>query len=571
MRFSYRKTERGPASFFHDALFLDDNGQLIFALRVSENTADAWTAGIQKMGARSNPYYKNLLDSAEDLPKCTYEDMDALITLWEIVFALWSSLGDKRDGGAGKTMIECLRKWFYFDAEYNQAANTCKYFVSVGGETFRRHHSLAKNQSALTGIPATLFSYDIAALQKQNLENLNSLLQNYERLLEVSTIYWKNEPEHKKFVFHSFANFSKALIEYLEKNDGLSISTKIINTILAVVVKDENEPLDNQQAYLRKILESKEDEQVKYERLDDIAKDVHDDVRDARGAETRLISILGAISAYYLRQYDFEHALYFWKLLDKRDGLLQQILNFYGAPTKYVFVAFVGMGCATALTWFHSYYLSNPIIEKIISDAILAFLLPVLLIIPVTAIFVFRCFFVVKQGPEYIELFFPRLLGAIIVGLSVLLFQDTSWKFGLQLDWTNLILIYLLIYPLALLYIFINVHKELRYLPHHNNLSGEKEISPMKRSISVSLKVFSIGLLESFFAVLLTSSIFYKGVFTDCDLQNWVQKGWVITWEIKGVISLGFFPMLVFLWTGLSLLIGAFAQLLWQDRQITST
>jgi hypothetical protein len=33
----------------------------------------------------------------------------------------------------------------------------------------------------------------------------------------------------------------------------------------------------------------------------------------------------------------------------------------------------------------------------------------------------------------------------------------------------------------------------------------------------------------------------------------------------------GFFPALVVLWTGLALFIGAFAQLLWQDRHITES
>src|SRR5690348_70910 len=36
-------------------------------------------------------------------------------------------------------------------------------------------------------------------------------------------------------------------------------------------------------------------------------------------------------------------------------------------------------------------------------------------------------------------------------------------------------------------------------------------------------------------------------------------------------LSFGVFPSLIILWTGISLFIGSFVQLLWQDRRITET
>jgi hypothetical protein len=43
------------------------------------------------------------------------------------------------------------------------------------------------------------------------------------------------------------------------------------------------------------------------------------------------------------------------------------------------------------------------------------------------------------------------------------------------------------------------------------------------------------------------------------------------SWQWGQMYSFVFFPRLVLLWTGLALLIGAFAQLLWQDQRITSS
>jgi hypothetical protein len=569
MRFHYRRTERDSESFFHEALFLDEQKKIVLALQVEQNTVEAWGAGLRKMrDAHHHPYYKNLLNKIDDLERCDYDDLP---TLWRIIFALRQIVKKERNEAAAETLTACLRKWFSFEAEYNKAAGAYQYLVYTGGEKiFLKRHLLAKDRPAPKSIPAYLFSADIADLQKQHPEKFDSLLQNYERLLEASTYHRAAEPERKEFILYSFANFSKALIEFLDKNETVNVSTKTMNTILGVAIKDENARLDDQQAYLGRVVESRENERGKYERLKDIAIDVRDDVRGKRGEESRLVSILGAISAYYLRRYDFERAIEFWNLLDKKDWLLRQILKLYGATTwKYAAIAIV-MGAATTAPLLKGLYPFSIPAQNIFSNLPLVVLFPALAAIPFFTVFVLYRFFVTKKGPEYIELFFPRLLGAIIVGLSVLLFQDTSWKFGMQLSFLNLTLICLAVYPMALLYIFINVHKELRYLPYDDVASKDKQNSTMKHSIKVSLKIFSIGLLESFFAVLITSALLYKGVFTEQDICKFTHMGLAMTWNINGVL-IGFFPTLIFLWTGLSLLIGAFAQLLWQDKQITST
>ncbi len=37
------------------------------------------------------------------------------------------------------------------------------------------------------------------------------------------------------------------------------------------------------------------------------------------------------------------------------------------------------------------------------------------------------------------------------------------------------------------------------------------------------------------------------------------------------LLSVGFFPFLIILWTGFALFIGSFVQLLWQDQRITAS
>ena len=573
MRFVYRKLAHDNDSVVHDAILLDGYSKILFALRVPDNTIEAWKTGIEKMASDPKPYYRGLIENVKNLHHCTYEDEETLLTLWKILFALLISLDENASSDLRSTITQCLKGWLYFDSKYDPNEKSYFCLVVVGGQVIiqDRYHP-ADQEADLPYVPLRFWMYAISKLQKRYFEYFTLLVSNYESLLESTVAYWQDNSIRKDFILCSFANFSKALIDHLEGISNLNVPITTMNAMLGVVVKNEYERLDEQQAFLQRILYSKEADRNKFERLEDIAKDVREDMQHMSQVEVRLIAIIGAISAFYLRQYDFDHALHFWSFLKRKDWLLRGILAFYHAPRKYIFGALLWMGAATVLTMLRPSFYPGTGQYALISYAVLAMLIPVLVFIPALSAFVVWRFFIARRGPEYIELFFPRLLGAIIVGLSVLLFQDTSWRFGWQLDTLNLLLICLVMYPLALLYIFINIHKELRFLPIYDASSRNKEnISTMRRSLSVSSKVVSIGLFEALFAVLLTSAIFYKGAIDPTTLQSLIQRGLAITWEVDGLITVGFFPTLVLLWTGLSLLIGAFAQLLWQDQQITST
>lgn len=574
MRFVYRKLASDNGLSVHDALLLDSCGQILFALRVPDNTIDAWKAGITTMASNSKPYYCNLIENAKELHRCTYENEETLLTLWKIVFALLISLDETAPNDVRSIITQCLKGWLHFDSRYDPNEKIYFCLVSIGGQVIiqDRYHP-ADQEADLPYVPLRFWTHALSKLEKYSVGHFALLLNNYESLLESTLAYWQGDSAHKDFILRSFANFSKALIEYLETTNNLNVPITTMNAMLGVVVKNEYERLDEQQAYLRRILYSKETDWNKFERLEDIANDVREDVIRTSQTEVRLIAIVGAISAFFLSQYDFEHALYFWDFVSKKDWLLRGILAFYRNPKKYILGILLWIGFATVLTILRPFFDSKTLYYSLISYAVLMMLIPALVFIPAISVFVTCRFIFTRRGPEYIELFFPRLLGAIIVGLSVLLFQDTSWYFGLQLNILNLLFICLATYPFALLYIFINIHKELRFLPiYDSSIRGKENPSTMGRSLSVSLKVLSIGLFEALLAVLFSSTVFYyNGAIDPATIQSLVDHGLAITWEINGLITIGFFPTLVLLWTGLSLLIGAFAQLLWQDRQIIST
>ena len=92
----------------------------------------------------------------------------------------------------------------------------------------------------------------------------------------------------------------------------------------------------------------------------------------------------------------------------------------------------------------------------------------------------------------------------------------------------------------------------------------------MRRSIAISTKIYFIGLFEAFVSVLLISSLFFSVALDPARILALSARGFCVVWHVGKALTLGLSPALVVLWTGLSMFIGAFAQLLWQERQITS-
>jgi hypothetical protein len=202
-----------------------------------------------------------------------------------------------------------------------------------------------------------------------------------------------------------------------------------------------------------------------------------------------------------------------------------------------------------------------------------------------------------KQGFSYLELFLPRLFGSIVVGLSILALESTVWEITMDIAWGNWLLMVLAAYAGSLVYLFLDIHKNTRLLSDELSSTDQKNnrrkvrktsLNAIERSVQTTFRIFAIGLLESFGLTTLVSSLiplsalgetFQKLMANGTTLVAW--HGMIITALSNNIIvfqlfgpnglTLNYFPKIIVLWGGLSLLIGAFVQLLWQDRQITAS
>ena len=159
----------------------------------------------------------------------------------------------------------------------------------------------------------------------------------------------------------------------------------------------------------------------------------------------------------------------------------------------------------------------------------------------------------------YSQLLLPRILGAAIVGLLPLLLNDQSWNIGVLSSAFNWSLLALLTYIFSFVYIFIEVHNIKKFLKGHTIAQALKE----------SGRIYLIALSETLFFVTITSSLIFPSVISNIGI-NIMNYRLGIYFPIS-LLSFGFFPSLIILWTGIALFIGSFVQLIWQDQRITES
>jgi hypothetical protein len=75
-----------------------------------------------------------------------------------------------------------------------------------------------------------------------------------------------------------------------------------------------------------------------------------------------------------------------------------------------------------------------------------------------------------------------------------------------------------------------------------------------------------IGLNEAIIAVFVASTLFYPALYPHLPQG----AGLVVNTNVGGSLSITYFPGLIALWSGLSLFVGAFVQLMWQEKRITA-
>ncbi len=383
--------------------------------------------------------------------------------------------------------------------------------------------------------------------------------------------------------FKVFTGLSKALVKLIrQESDNLGIYVSLVPDICTFIVKKELDS-EEQKEYLEPILSSSETVDQKLERLNGIITDVKDetslrripnqaDVRQFNeDGYKRLMHVISLISDHYLRLYDLDSSANFWRKAKSKDPVLWFFLALHRWPFFYLLfqVAFLSIPFIFA----YQHWLTgqrcplmlgspSPVIPKSCPPPLDSPWLEFIVVLPwytlLSLLLFFICIQIIRKRWLYSQLLLPRLLGAAIVGLLPLLLNDQSWNIGIQSSPFNWSLLAILTYTGSFIYIFIEVHSTKKLIKGHSIVQVLKE----------SRRIFLIALSETLFMVTVASSIIFPAV---------IPNGGVITsyrfgiYASTSLLSVGFFPFLIILWTGFALFIGSFVQLLWQDQRITAS
>jgi hypothetical protein len=153
----------------------------------------------------------------------------------------------------------------------------------------------------------------------------------------------------------------------------------------------------------------------------------------------------------------------------------------------------------------------------------------------------------------------PRILGAAIVGLLPLLLNDQSWNIGVLSNFLNWVLLALLSYIFSFIYIFIEVYNIKKFIKGYSITQVLKE----------SRRIYLIALSETLFFVTIASTLIFPAVIPNIGSEIINYRFGI--YASTSLLSFGFFPSLIILWTGFALFIGSFVQLIWQDQRITES
>lgn len=448
------------------------------------------------------------------------------------------------------------------------------------------------------------YSLDQAYRLHPTYETISELVGHYDLLREFAYQAIKQNSEQALLLGKNYANLVKAILHFLDivqqDSDIASsadarmvtrrISQKYPPFLYALLIENETLSLDERREHLDSITAYPMSYEERSFLFQSILADLIEDAQESPRNIIAMQTIASLISQYYLNRYAVDKAVSIWSqtLLiqqSKKDWVLKGLLRLYKSPLYFVIPLII-------LTLFSFSPATSPI-AAIFSGLILFIFITFLLV----GLWTISTRFIRKQGFAYLELFLPRLFGSIVVGLSILALESTVWEITLKMPWINWLLVVLAANIGSLAYLFLDIHKNTRLLPDELSTRKleyeqpniqQKQKNPITRSVHTTFKIFTIGLLEAFgLTTLVTSLIPFASLgqaFTDllADKKN------ILTWHSitiealsNDIISfqffgpnglvLNYFPKVIVFWAGLSLLIGAFVQLLWQDRQITAS
>jgi hypothetical protein len=413
---------------------------------------------------------------------------------------------------------------------------------------------------------------------KSDPKYIEYFIQNY---LHIQEYVISADP----ITFHVFTGLSKALVKLIKQESAnLGIYISLVPDICTFIVKKE---LDNeeQKEYLEPILRSFEAVEQKLERLNGIISDVKEEISlrwiphqaNARQFKEvgyrRLMHLISLISADYLRLYDLDSSAKLWRTAKSKDPVLWFFLYLHRWPFIYLFTLMVLLSLPSFYAFQHwltvpacPLLLGSP--DQVIQQACPPALNPsspefiVMLIwyIPFLLFLIFIFMQIMRKRWLYSQLLLPRLIGAAIVGLLSLLLNDQTWNIGIRSSVFNWVFLALFTYIGSFIYVFIEVHEIKKFIKGHSIAQVLKE----------SGRIFLIALSETLVIVTIGSSLIFPAVVTNINIGDLKSYSFGI-YASTSLLSFGFFPSLIILWTGVALFIGSFVQLLWQDRRITES
>ncbi len=384
--------------------------------------------------------------------------------------------------------------------------------------------------------------------------------------------------------FNVFTGLSKALVKSIkQENASLGIYISLVPDICTFIVKKELDS-EEQKEYLEPILRSFETIEQKLERLNGIITGVKNEISLSRispqaderqlkeDGYSRLMHVIGLISDHYLKHYDLDSSAKFWYQSQSKDLLLWFFLILHRWPFLFLLFDVVLLSLPTVYAYRHwltgqpcPLLLGSPVsfFEKACPTTFDASS-PEFIVMLVGYILLLLLLFIIfiqilRKRWLYSQLLLPRLLGAAIVGLLPLVLNDQSWNIGIQGSVFNWGLMALFTYILSFIYVFIEVHNIKKFIKGHS----------IGKVLLESGRIFLIALSETLFMVIIASSLVFPAVISN--IGGAITNYRFGIYASTSLLSFGFFPSLIILWTGIALFIGSFVQLLWQDQRITAS
>jgi hypothetical protein len=562
------------------SILIQNGADTIFHIELpgEQDTIAGWNISFTYLGKTQPQELNELLDAIPQLLE-TQVDEDAHPTYLNMLHALFKWTEKEEHELQEQSSIENdLPNLYDLHQQLKHALFNFEVIISANNQYYEAVFPYPGQEKLPVYIPSN--NFDKTPVQVSQVM-LNKALKSDPKYIEYFIL---NYLHFQKYVISAdpttitvFTGLSKALVKLIkQENANLGIYISLVPDICTFIVKNELDS-EEQKEYLEPILRSFETVEQKVERLNGIIMDVKNEIslnvgKFKEDGYRRLMHVISVISDHYLKLYDLDSSANFWRKAKSRDPVLWFFLVLHRRPSLYLlfqiallsipsFYAFqhwlTGKPCPLMLGT------PNSVIEKTCHLTLDSSGLEFIVVLTWYILLLLLLFFIFTQiarnRGEYSQLLLPRILGAALVGLIPLLLNDQTWNIGIHSSMFNWSLLALLTYIGSFIYIFIEVHSIKKFIKGHS----------IARALKESGRIFLIALSETLFIVTITSSLIFPAVLSNIGIDITTASFGI--YASTPLLSFGFFPSLIILWTGITLFIGSFVQLLWQDQRITAS